>query len=128
MGRVICQKGFDELAEAEIEEQRTAVCTRARAHFRYLQAREHSNEFIHGKILAANAVAFNEAGKKIQIRARKDTYDSTATSVTDHEVLAWAQLVEFRKVGTVNRGGLGLTSDNVNAMNEKHENNKTSRT
>ena len=60
MGRVICQKGFDELAEAEIEEQRAAVCARARAHFRYLQAREHSNELIHGKILAEKKIAVNK--------------------------------------------------------------------
>ena len=51
MGRVICQKGFDELAEAEIEEQRTAVCTRARAHFRYLHAGKQANELVDGKIL-----------------------------------------------------------------------------
>lgn len=46
---------------------------------------------------------------------RKATYDSTASGVTDHEILARAQLVEIREVGTVDRGGLGLSEVEIGA-------------
>ena len=52
MRGVVREERAHELAEAEIEEQRAAVCTRPRTHFRYLHIREQPNEFVHGKILA----------------------------------------------------------------------------
>lgn len=48
---VIGQKGFDELAETEIQKERAAIRSRARTHFRYLQVRQHAYNLVHGKIL-----------------------------------------------------------------------------
>jgi len=37
-----------------------------------------------------------------------DTYDCTTTSVTDHEVLARAEMVEICEMSAMNRGRFGL--------------------
>ena len=53
---MIDQQALHELAEAEIEEQRATIRTRSRAHLRYLQIRQHSNDFVDSKILQRGIV------------------------------------------------------------------------